>query len=445
MFDVVDRLLALAAERGADEAEVFAEQGASTRIKVFGQKVEELTAARRRGIGLRVVTGRAVGYGYASELGDEALAGIADRAVDNARVADADEFVGLPEPAAAEPLDIHDPRLSQATESDKIRLALAVERAALAADPRVKVVEDTVVADGEVEVFLASSRGARGTYRENSCYAFAYALAEQDGRVETGLSFAAGRALEQLDAEAVGQEAAQRACALLGSVKAPSLKGAVVLDPFVAASVLGVLSSALTAEAVQKGRSLFADLVGSEVAAPSVTLVDDGRRADGLASAPFDGEGVPCRRTPLIEAGVLRGFLHNTYTARKAGAASTGNGVRGGYATMPSVGPTNLVLEGPTTPVADMIAAIEHGVLVTNAVGVHSGANPITGQFSVGINGVLIESGRLASPVREMTLAGDIVSMLKGIAALGDDARWSPSGSIKTPSVTIEGMTIGGA
>jgi PmbA protein len=219
----------------------------------------------------------------------------------------------------------------------------------------------------------------------------------------------------------------------------------VLLDPFVAAAFFGVLSSALTADAVQKGRSLFAGREGQKVAGELLSLVDDGTLADGLDSAPFDGEGTPTRRTPLIgDGGVLQGFLYDTYTARKAGRESTGNGGRGSYSSLPGVHPTNLVVGGPATPVADILAGIEHGVLVTDAVGVHSGANPISGEFSVGIAGVLIEDGKLTTPVHEVTLAGDIIGMLTNIKALGDDARWVPGGSILTPSVLMDGMAVSG-
>ena len=232
---------------------------------------------------------------------------------------------------------------------------------------------------------------------------------------------------------------------LLGARTCPSMKAQVLLDPFVAAAFFGVLSSALTADAVQKGRSLFAGREGQKVAGELLRLHDDGTLADGLDSAPFDGEGTPTRRTPLIDGGgVLQGYLYDTYTARKAGRESTGNGLRGSYSGLPGVRPTNLVVGGPATPVADVLAGIERGVLVTDAVGVHSGANPISGEFSVGIAGVLIEGGRLTTPVHEVTLAGDIIGMLTNVKALGDDARWVPGGSILTPSVLIDGMAVSG-
>ena len=445
MFDVIDAVLERAAARGAADVEVYGEQSTSHRIKVYRQEVEQLTAAQRRGVGVRVFSAGAVGHAYTSDLSDGALDDVVQRAIDNAAVSDPDEFAALPAPAG-EPADVDpfDPRLVAATDAQRIAIALEVEATSLAADPRVKTVEDTMYVDGDGEVFIASTSGVRGSYRAGQCYAFAYVLAEQGGQVETGYAYSVGRALEELDPAAVGTEATERATRLLGARKCPSMKAPVILDPYVSAAFFGVLSSALTADAVQKNRSLFAGREGERVAGELLELVDDGTLADGLESAPFDGEGVPSGRTPLITGGVLQGFLYDTYTARKAGRASTGNGMRGGYSGLPGVRPTNLVVAGPATPLAEIVAGTERGVLVTDAVGIHSGANPISGEFSVGISGVLIEGGEFTTPVHEVTLAGDIVGMLTGIRALGDDARWVPGGSILTPSVVIDGMAIGG-
>ncbi len=445
MFEILDTMLERAAARGAADVEVYGERSTSHRIKVFRQEVEQLTAAQRRGVGVRVFSGGAVGHAYTSDLSDDALDDVVQRAVANAAVSDPDEFAALPAPAG-EPADVDpfDPRLVATTDERRIAIALEVEATALAADPRVKTVEDAMYVDGDGEVFIASTAGVRGSYRAGQCYAFAYVLAEQDDQVETGYSYSVGRAPEELDPAAVGAEAAGRATRLLGARKCPSMKAPVILDPFVSAAFFGVLSSALTADAVQKNRSLFAGREGERVAGELLELVDDGTLDDGLESAPFDGEGVPSGRTPLIAGGVLQGFLYDTYTARKAGRSSTGNGLRGGYSGLPGVRPTNLVVAGPATPLAEIVAGTERGVLVTDAVGIHSGANPISGEFSVGISGVLIEGGEFTTPVREVTLAGDIVGMLTGIRALGDDARWVPGGSILTPSVVIDGMAIGG-
>ncbi len=445
MFDVLDAILERAAAAGACDVEAYAESSTSHRIKVYRQEVEQLTAARHRGVGVRVFRDGAVGHAYTSDLSDEALNAVVRRAVEHAAVSDPDEFAALPAPAG-EPADVHpfDPRLTATTDEERIAVALEVEATALAADPRVKTVEDTMYVDGDGEVFIASTAGVRGSYRAGQCYAFAYVLAEQEDQVETGYSYSVGRALQDLEPAAVGREATERAVRLLGARKCPSMKAPVILDPFVSAAFFGVLSSALTADAVQKGRSLFAGREGERVAGELLQLVDDGTLEDGIESAPFDGEGTPCGRTPLITGGVLQGFLYDTYTARKAGRESTGNGLRGGYSGLPGVRPTNLVVAGPATPLAEIVAGMDRGVLVTDAVGIHSGANPISGEFSVGISGVLIEAGQFTTPVREVTLAGDIVGMLTGIRALGDDARWVPAGAVRTPSVVIDGMAVGG-
>jgi PmbA protein len=445
MDEILAGILERAAAAGVADVEAYGERSTSRRVKVYGGEVEQLTAARRTGVGVRVFQDGAVGYAYTSELSPSGLDAVVRRAVEHAAVGDGDEYSALPQPAGQPaPVDPYDPRVEDTSDDQRVEAALTVEAVAKRADPRVKTVEDTVYVDGEGEVFLASSAGLRGSFRASQCYAFAYVLAEEAGQVETGMSYTVGRALPDLELESCGAEAAARAVRLLGARKCPSMKATVVLDPFVAASVVGVLSSALTADAVQKGRSLFAGREGRSVAAAGFGLTDDGRHPDGLDSAPFDGEGTPSRRTPLIANGVLQGFLYDVYTARKAGTTSTGNGLRSSYQGPPQVRPTNLLVEGEVTPLATIIGGIERGVLVTDAVGVHSGANPVSGEFSVGISGILIEGGELTTPVREVTLAGDLLGMLASVEALGDDARWVPSGSILTPSVAIAGMAIGG-
>jgi len=444
-LDLLDRLVEKARAAGAEQAEAYGERSESRRIKVFKGEVEELTSSTRRGVGLRVFMGEHVGHASTSDLSDEALDDLVARTLAHAAVVDPDPDVVLVEGGQPLPeIGIYDERLHDIDVPGRIDLALRTEQAALEADPRIKLVETTMYADAEASVGIVSTSGLRQGFREGHSYLFLYALAEQDDQVETGVAYSVGRYPGELDPEGCGREAAERAARLLGATPCPSMKATAVLEPFVGADVLNVLGAALTADAVQKQRSLFAALEGKQVASSVVSLLDDGRHPEGLASAPFDGEGSPTQRTPLIEAGVLQGFLYDARTAHKAGRRSTGNGGRGSYQGIPSVHPTNLILAGEQTPVGEVISGIEHGVLVTDAVGVHSGANPVSGEFSVGISGILIENGRLTRPLREVTLAGDILSMLKGIAAIGDDARWIPSGSVLMPTIAIEGMSIAG-
>jgi PmbA protein len=232
---------------------------------------------------------------------------------------------------------------------------------------------------------------------------------------------------------------------MLGAQKPETSKVPVILDPFAASNFLGVLAGALNADDVLKGRSLFTDLVGQEVGSSAFTLIDDGRRADGPGACPFDGEGVPSGRTELFTGGVLNGFLHSTYTARRAGKGqrSTGNAKRGGYKSAPGVGTSNFFIDAGDRGFDALLADAEGGVLIMEVSGVHSGANPISGEFSVGATGRRIgPGGALGEPLREMTVASTLPEMLQGVGAVGSDLRFFSS--VGTPSILIGEMTLAG-
>jgi PmbA protein len=307
-------------------------------------------------------------------------------------------------------------------------------------------VENAVYADASNAVAIATSRGFAAGYESTQAWAYASAFAGEDADLMTGLGVGLGRAPADLDAEAIGAEAGDRAAALVGARQPESRRCPVVLDAFVAASFVGFIGAMLSADAVQRGRSLFADREGDEVAAPAFALVDDGTLPDGPASAPFDGEGSPTRRTPLIEGGRLSTFLFDVRSARRVDRATTGNATRGSYRSAPSVGTTNLVLEPGSATLPELLAQAGDGVLVTDVAGLHSGVNPVSGSFSVGASGRLIEGGALGAPVREITIASDLVSMLKAARAVGAHARWVPfGGSVKAAPVLIAEMAISGA
>jgi PmbA protein len=262
----------------------------------------------------------------------------------------------------------------------------------------------------------------------------------------TGIGLAVARGPGGIDPEAVGHEAADRALALHGARQPASRRCAVVLDPHVAASFASVIGRTLSADAVQRGRSLFAGKEGEQIADPALRLLDDGTDPEGLATAPFDGEGVPQRRTPLIEEGRLRTYLFDSHPARMGARSSTGNGTRGSYRAPPSVGATNLLLEPGSGTTADLIRQAGDGLYVMGVSGLHSGVNAISGSFSVGATGRMIRGGELAEPAREMTIASDLVSMLTAVERAGAEARWVPfGGSVKAPALLVREMTIAGA
>ena len=441
------RAVEAALTAGARAAEAYASRDSGREVRVHGGEVESLTAATQSGIGVRAWIGQRVGYAYGTDLSEAGVGAIAARAADAAAVADEDEFAGPPQPAEAEAIaGLSDPGLESVSADEVAALALTVERTALATDPRIAGVETAVYADSAEQVAIASSVGVAGEYEVSSCFAYLQALADGDGAKETGLGFGLARGPAGLDPEAIGAEGAERALAMIGASKPASRSCPVVFDPTVAASFAGLIGGALGANAVQRGRSPFAESLGEELASQALELHDDGRDREGAASAPFDGEGVPRRRTALIEGGRLRAFLFDTYTANRGGGASTGSAARSGYRSLPSVSASNLVVTPGTLPLGGLLAEAGDGVYITDVAGLHSGVNPVTGVFSVGASGRAIRGGELAEPVREFTIAGDLVSMLGAVRAAGAESRWVPfGGSVKTPPLLIGEISISGS
>jgi PmbA protein len=432
---------------GAGAAEAYASRDSGREVRVHGGEVESLTAATQSGIGVRAWIGGRVGYAYGTDLSAPGVAAIAGRAAEAAAVADEDEFAAAPQPAPIEALaGLSDPSVDSWTTAQAAELALSVEATALAADPRIVGVEQVIYADSAERVAIASSTGVAGEYEASSCFSYLQALAEgEDGR-ETGLGFGLARGPDDLDPEAIGAEGAERAVAMIGASKPSSRSCPVVLDPTVAASFAGLIGGALGANAVQRGRSPFIGRLDEELASEALALHDDGRDPEGAASAPFDGEGVPRHRIALIEGGRLRSFLYDTYTANREGRASTGSAARHGYRSQPSVSASNLVVAPGSLSFEELLGEAGEGVFVTDVAGLHSGVNPVTGVFSVGASGRAIRAGELAEPLREFTIASDLVTMLGAVQAAGAEARWVPfGGSVSTPPLLIGAMAVSGS
>ncbi|HEY7950501.1 MAG TPA: TldD/PmbA family protein [Solirubrobacterales bacterium] len=460
MIELARRAVEGTLASGAGDAEAYASEDAGREVRVHGGEVESLTAATKRGIGIRAWIGCRVGYAYGTDLSAAGIAELASRAAEAARIADEDEFAGPPElpvrlfrdmtgkgaPEGEEALELSDPSLAATPTAEIAELTLEIERAALGADARIAGVEQAVYADSAERVAIVSSTGIEGEYERTDCYGYVQALAEGDGGRETGLGFDLARNPAALDPTAIGREAATRATAMIGAGKPASRGCPVVLDPTVAASFVGLIGRGLGADAVQRGRSPFAGLLGTAVAAKALVIHDDGLDPTGSASSPFDGEGVPRRRNALIEGGKLRTYLYDAYTARRDGAASTGSAGRAGYRSQPAVSASNLIVAPGASGFEELLREAGEGVLVTDVAGLHSGVNPVTGAFSVGASGRAIRAGEAAEPLREFTIAGDLVSMLRAVRAAGSRPRWVPfGGSVSTPPLLIGEMTVAGS
>ncbi len=443
--DVARRAVEAATAAGATDAEAWVEEAVSRRIRVYEGEVESLSDAGGRGVGVRAFVDGRSGYAYGTDLSDSGVAEVAGAARAAAEAADPDEYGGLPGEFGVTPVDgLASAELRDWSTERKVELALAVERAARSRTG-VTQVENAVYSDAEGSVALANSRGFSAGYDATQAWAYASAFAGEGADLMTGLGVDLGRDPGSLDPEAIGGEAAERALALVGARQPESRRCPVVLDAFVAASFIGFIGAMLSADAVQRGRSLFADREGDEIADAALALADDATDPGGPASAPFDGEGSATRRTPLIGDGRLRTFLFDARTARRAERSTTGNASRGSYRSPPSVGTTNLVLDTGSHDLAGLFREAGEGLFVTDVAGLHSGVNPVSGTFSVGASGRLIEGGEPGTPVRELTIASDLVSMLQAVRAVGSQARWVPfGGSVKAPPILVGEMAVSG-
>jgi PmbA protein len=412
---------AVEAAEGDESVEAYAEESTRTDVDALRGEVEGLTFAESRGVGVRLLSGGRLGYAYAADPSPDEVRQAVARARENAALATPDEFNVLADAEAFEAM----PEIFRAAQADiptdrKVALALDVERRAVSSDPRVTKVDLAEAGDGVSRVAIASTTGMAAEYARTDAWAICVTLAVDGDETQTGFSYRIARELDELSWEEVVDEAVERAVRMLGAVKPPTARVPIVLDQF----------------AGKAGEKLGSDLF---------TLVDDGRVLEGPGACPFDDEGVPSRRTELFTDGVLNGFLHNTYTAMRMGdgVRSTGNAQRGSYRGTPDVGTTNFYLEAGDTPVDELYRRAEGGVLIQDVSGAHSGANPITGQFSVGATGLrILPGGELGEPLREMTIASTLNDMLAGVTGVGDDLRFFSS--VGVPSILIGEMTVAG-
>jgi PmbA protein len=429
LLAVAERIVGQA--RAGEQVEVYLGRSHHTEVKVFDGAVESLSSADTQGVGVRVIVDGRQGFAYAASLEDSIVAETLDEARDNAAFGTVDEYLGLVEPDGVEPveLNLYREELAQFPADRKVEMALELERAVKAADPRIRGVEMAEYGDSVGESAIASTTGVRAASRRSSCSIVASAMAGEGTETMTGSGYSVARTPEELDMAKAVKDASEKATRLLGARKPASHRLTVLLDPSVSSSFLGLLSSGLSASSVIKGRSLFAGREGEAVAVPFLTLVDDPTEPQAWGAGRFDAEGLASRRNVLIQDGVLQGFLHNSYTGRRCGVPSTASAVRGGYRSTPGVGSRALSLTPGDRSQEQLMADVGTGLLVQSVTGLHSGANPVSGDFSVGVEGLLFKGGAPAEPVREATIASTLQRMLLDLIAVGGDLEWLPGGA----------------
>lgn len=443
LLEVADSILGRAGDGEQVEVVVVADQG--TEVRVYEGEVESLSVADTAGVGVRVLDGGRQGLAWAGTLDPGAVAALLDEARDNLRFANSDPHAGLATPDGVVPvhLDLADPAVATLPTSDKVALAIELEAATRAADPRISGIESAEYADSVAAAAVASTTGVRAVSAENVCWLSVYPLAGEGDATQTGFGFSLARRPSDLDPAAAAADAARRATRMLGAVRPTTGRTTLVFDPWVTAQVLEVVGATLSGDAVVRGRSPFADRLGEAIASPLLTLVDDPTDPAAFSATATDGEGLATRPNVLIADGVLQMFVHNATSARRAGTVSTGSAVRGSYRSAPGAGCAALALTPGVATQAQLLERVGDGILIADVAGLHSGVNPVSGDLSVGAEGLAIRGGATAEPLREFTIATTLQRLLTDVDAVGADLEWLPMGAAGVSLVVRDVMVSG--
>jgi len=420
--ELLASVLKRATARGATAADGFLVEERHFSGSVRLGEVETVTHARDQRLSLRVFVGKASAASSTSDLSPESLERLVDEATRLARVTSEDSHAGLPDESeligAIPDLDLSDIRGHDLTPEDKLEIARRAEAAALTSDPRITNSEGAECWDRQARYAYATSSGFAGSYATSGFGITVAPVASQDGEMQRDAWYTISRKRARLDdPEQVGRVAAARALRRLGGRKVRTTEVPVIFDPDTAASLIRSIAGAASGPSLYRRASFLVDRLGTKIASPSVTIVDDGLLPGALGSRPFDGEGLPTRRTVLVGEGVLESYLLDSYSGRKLALASTHHAVRDGAGV--TVGTTNLMLQPGTTSPQDLIASVREGLYVTELIGF--GVNGVTGDYSRGAVGLWIENGTLAYPVEEVTVAGNLLEMFASIEGVGND------------------------
>jgi PmbA protein len=439
---IIDKIESHLKGRLLDGYEIFMSASRNLSIEVKEQQVDTFRCSSPVGVGIRVLKANAMGFSFSTSMDDCDLMKMIDNALTSAQFQTPDENNIFPFPEAYPEISgLFDGELGRVGEGEKIGRAMELERLTLAADPRVRKVRKASYGESNYEGHIRNSLGVSGSYRDTSITCSVSAIAEKGDDSQMGWDFGFSNFFSGVDVATISRTAADKAAGLLGARKIPTMRCPAVLDNHVATEILEVLSTSFLADSVRKGKSLLAKRAGEAIFSPRLRIRDDGTLPGGMATAPFDGEGSPQRNTLLVDDGRLLGFLYDSYHARRSGTVSTGNATRSNSKNPPAMGVSNFFIENGATPFAGLLQGIERGVLLTSVMGMHT-ANPISGDFSVGAAGFLIEDGVATTPVKGVAIAGNILELFHGVEMVGNDLRFF--GAVGSPSLRIAALDVSG-
>lgn len=439
-YDLAQKILAQAHTLGSDETEIYLEKSDSLSLKVRNGEIIETNSAQSMGFGIRVIKNNRQGYAYTADFTTEALKNTLKKALYYTAYNDPDPYLCLPEKQQYQKFNTYDENVRGSDFAQKVYLACQSEDAVLA-QKNIKAVEHAGYQESVAQIWLYNSHGLAASEQSSYCALTASALGEKDGEQDNGSGFTQAIAFKDLNAKKCAEMCAERATRLLGAQGMSSAKCTIVFDPYVACQFLELLAPSFIGENVAKNKSMYADFLGKKIAKEGVSLIDDGTLAGCVGASMFDGEGVCSKKTDIVLDGVLCRYLYDAKSAAQANAVSTGNAGRSSYKNPPHPTISNYYLASGTHKRDEIIAETAYGLYLTDILGAHT-ANTLTGDFSLGAAGILIEKGKLTRPIRGIAIAGNLKDVFRNIDFVADDLIFY--GTTGSPTFRVNDMQISG-
>lgn len=435
-------LLTAAKKAGFQEAEMYYENSTSFNCKIFEGAIDSYETSEEGGVGFRGLFDGKMGYAYTEKLEEASIAYLIDQAKENAMILDEDDGTTIFEGSDNyNTFTYYNEALEQVPTEKKIALIQSIEQKVLNYDPRITSVNYCLYQDFSEEKMLANDQGLSLNEKQNGLIIFVSAIAKEGEEIKSGMAIKLSRDFNELDAETIAKEAAEEALAQLGEQSIPSKKYPIIMRHDASASLLATFTPIFSAENTQKNQSLLKGKVGETIASPAYTVVDDPYHPLSLWGTNFDGEGVATKKQTIVEAGQLKTLFHNRKTAKKDQVETTANAQKSSYKGTLSVGPINLYIEPGTKSREELIGNLQEGVFITDLAGLHSGVNPISGDFSVAASGFYIKDGKIDVPIKQMTVAGNYFDYLKHVEVVGSDLQFAPGG-YGSPSLYIKELSV---
>ncbi len=440
----IQALLEEAKKAGIEAAEIYLSSGDSFRAMCQQGEINNYTVNTAAGLSLRGLYQGKMGYAATEAFDESAVKQMVSAVVESAELTEDDDIQEIYRGDAEYPtVNNYQPALDQVDEKAKMEFLLDVERKAKEKDPRIVQTTYNMISSGSDEEKIVNSYGLNLTHKDNILFAVVNVMAKEGEKVSTGGSFVVDRDFAKLDAQKMADEAVEEALFMLKAAPVPSGSYRAIIHAKCMPDLLGVFSGVFTAESAQKGMSLLMGKEGEMIASEAVTLLDDPLLPGGLASRPFDAEGVATHTKAVIENGRLTTLLHNLKTARKAGVKTTGNAAKGGYASPVSVSPSNFYIKPGEKTLEELMVDMGDGLVITEVSGLHAGANPISGDFSLIAQGYTVKDGKKDAAVEQITVAGNFYQLLKNIRVVGSDLCF-PGSSVGSPSVDVGEIAVAG-